>query len=162
MFFLISVSSKSKKTLNYFLSFLSNIDSKNSNLFIKYFPKQKTKKVITVLKSPHVHKKAQEQFEFRVCTKKLFINSLQHLKFLYFLKKVQNNIFPFISLKIEGCFYVKNKTNFIFIKMDPNKLNINFLNPDSSIYQEKNKSKLFIQYLNLLDCNGEYYLKQLN
>ena len=67
----ITVSSKSKETLKLFLAFLSKF--KHSNLIIKYFPKRKIKKFVTILKSPHVNKSAQEQFEFKINTKKLML-----------------------------------------------------------------------------------------
>lgn len=153
MFFFIQISSKNKETLQLFLMFLSKLE--NNNLFIKYFPKQKIKKFITVLKSPHINKSAQEQFEFRVYTKKLQISSPQHLKFLYFLKKSQISIFPFIKLKLEVIYNIKSNLNIISSRLDPIKLNTNFF------HQNNLKSQNLIQYFNLLDCYGEYYLKKL-
>ena len=95
MVFFIKISSKNKETLQLFLMFLSKLE--NNNLLIKYFPKQKIKKFITILKSPHINKSAQEQFEFRVYTKKLQISSPQHLKFLCFLKRVSGHTANFIN-----------------------------------------------------------------
>ena len=153
MFFLINISSKSKESLKLFLLFLAKLN--NENLTVEYFPKKKVKKVITVLKSPHVNKSAQEQFEFRIHTKKLSINSLQHLKFVYFLKKIQNTIFPFIKIKLEGYFIVKSQSDLISYSIEPNKLTINFFN-DKML-----DLKIVSQYFNLFDYNGEYFLKKL-
>ena len=163
MFFFIQISSKSKETLKLFLTFLSKFENNNFSLVIKYFPKQKIKKFITILKSPHVNKSAQEQFEFRVYTKKLFISSTQHLKFLYFLKKLQNNTFPFVRLEIKGCFNAKRQFNSILNQVEPNKLNTGFFitNMLNKNIQKKNSLNLLIKYFNLLDCNGEYHIKNL-
>ena len=151
--FSITISSKNKETLKSFLIFLSKF--KYNNLIIKYFPKQKIKKFVTVLKSPHVNKSAQEQFEFRVHTKKLLISSEQNFKFLYFLKKVQNNIFPLISFKIEGCFHEKDKQfTFKLNKLNPNKVNVAFFN-EVSKKTLKSKFLKIDKYIDLLDCHGE-------
>lgn len=157
MFFFIKISSKNKETLQLFLMFLSKLE--NKNLLIKYFPKQKIKKFITVLKSPHINKSAQEQFEFRVYTKKLRICSTQHLKFLYFLKKSQITIFPFINLKLEGIYNLKSQLNLISSKLDPVKFNTNFFNQNK--FKSNSQSQNLIQYFNLLDCYGEYCIKKL-
>jgi ribosomal protein S10 len=161
MVFFIKISSKNKATLQLFLMFISKLE--NNNLLLKYFPKQKIKKFITVLKSPHVNKSAQEQFEFRVYTKKLRVSSPQHLKFLYFLKKSQTTIFPFINLKLEGIYSVKSQLNLISSRLDPNKLNSSFFT--KSKFKKNMKKQYFrkslIKYFNLLDCYGEYRIKKL-
>nr|YP_010377388.1 ribosomal protein S10 [Nitzschia dissipata]QYB23075.1 ribosomal protein S10 [Nitzschia dissipata] len=157
MVFLIKVSSKNKETLKLFLLFLSKLE--NNNLLIKYFPKQKIKKFITVLKSPHVNKSAQEQFEFRVHTKKLKISSSQHLKFLFFLKKSQITIFPFINLKIEGIYSLESQLNLTSSKLNPNKFNNMFFS--QNMFKNDVKNPYLINYFNLLDGYGEYHIKKL-
>ena len=73
MFINIKISSKNKKSLQNFLKvFELFCEKKNlkSNTFIKYFSqKQKTSNIYTILKSPHVNKKAQEQFEYSIIFK---------------------------------------------------------------------------------------------
>ena len=156
--FYITISSKSKETLKLFLTFLSNYN----NLIIKYFPKQKIKKFVTVLKSPHVNKSAQEQFEFRVYTKKLFVSSEQSFKFLYFLKKVQNNIFPLLSIKVESFLYEKDKQfKYKLKRLNPDKINIKFFN-DVQKQTRMFKSLKLSKYIDLLDCYGEFNVKKLN
>jgi ribosomal protein S10 len=157
MFFFIQISSKNKETLKLFLRFLSKFDSSNLNLVLKYFPKQKIKKFITILKSPHVNKSAQEQFEFRVYTKKLFINSTQHLKFLYFLKKLQNTIFPFVNLKVKGSYNSKLTITSILNQLESNRLSVGFFSKNK--FKKNTDLMLFAQYFNLLDCKGEYIIK---
>jgi len=153
MVFFIKISSKNKETLQLFLMFLSKLQ--NNNLLIKYFPKQKIKKFITVLKSPHINKSAQEQFEFRVYTKKLQVSSPQHLKFLYFLKKSQINIFPFINLKLKWLYSVEFQLSLISNRLNPIKFNNKFFSKNNLIIQN------LLQYFNLLDCYGEYQIKKL-
>jgi len=73
-------------TLNLFYLFLKNIFIKYTFHFKSTFLKKK--KRITLLKSPHVHKKAREQFEM---SKFSFISNFSIPKsktteFLYFLK----------------------------------------------------------------------------
>jgi ribosomal protein S10 len=83
--------SLNKKSLILYNSFLLNIFNK---LNIKYsiinLPKKK--KIITLLKSPHVYKKARKQFEFN--TYKKIINIKINLKFntlkFLILNKPQN------------------------------------------------------------------------
>lgn len=156
--FYIKVSSKDNENLKKFLLFLYKF--KSNNLIIKYFPKQKIKKFVTILKSPHVYKSAQEQFEFRIYTKNLFISLEQHFKFLYFLKKVQNNIFPFINLKVKGVFGNQIiELNLRSNRLSPNKINIKFFN---NIVKQKSKHKSvkMKKYLNLFDGYGEIILKK--
>ena len=157
--FYIKVSSKHSENLKEFLLFIYKF--KNNNLVIKYFPKQKIKKFVTVLKSPHVYKSAQEQFEFRIHTKNLSVSLEQHFKFLYFLKKIQNNIFPFINLKTKSVF--DNKTIELDLRSNrsnPNRMNIKFFN---NIIKKNSKFKdiKVKKYLNLFDCYGELNIKKV-
>ena len=157
MFFYIKVSSKSKDNLKTFLSFFTNSEV-NSNLFIKYFPKQKVKKFVSVLKSPHVNKTAQEQFEYRVYTKKLSITSTQHFQFLYILKKIQRDIFPFINIKIKS-FYSRNKMlDHILTNMDSNNIPVTFLN-NKNFYNKNKCLNLLKTYFQFFDSYGELYFK---
>ena len=149
MYFFIKISSKDKQSLKSFLLFLSTFQ--NNSLILKYFPKQKFKKFVTVLKSPHVNKSAQEQFEFRVYTKNLVINSLQNLKFLYFLKKIQNNIFPFINIKVKMVYNKKTLISNVLDRSNPHQLNTKFL---------KKKPTKILSYLQLLECYGELKIIQ--
>jgi ribosomal protein S10 len=79
MFFHIKVSSKDKKVLENFGQFLSKLEMTSN--FLKSFSKQNTRKFVTILKSPHVNKTAQEQFEFRFYTKEFVISSFKPLTF---------------------------------------------------------------------------------
>merc|ERR1711862_878562 len=74
------------------------IVAKNKQILIYFFLFFKK---ITVLKSPHVNKKAQKKFEHRIFSKKISILVFNDMKFLIFLKKLKTKLFPEIRLKIE-------------------------------------------------------------
>ena len=95
----LTIASKTKKTLDDFLKFLNN---PRVNFFIikKNFKNKKTKKVFTILKSPHVYKTAQEQFQSNFFSKKITIHSNLTL-FLIFIKKIKNDLFPDLKTKIK-------------------------------------------------------------
>jgi len=61
--FKITIFSRNQHSVNKFFSlFINNVDS-NFTVIKKHFQNKRAKKIITILKSPHVNKKAQEQFE---------------------------------------------------------------------------------------------------
>ena len=79
MFLKFKVSSKDRHILKKFLSFLQKLTTPSTTL--KYFSKQKKRKVVTILKSPHVNKTAQEQFDYRFYTNEFLVNSTQPFTF---------------------------------------------------------------------------------
>ena len=164
MFFYLKISSKDEKILKKFLRLLAKINS--LPIFLKSFPKHKKKKVVTVLKSPHVNKTAQEQFEYRLFFKHFLIRSFKPFTFLLLLKKLKNTSFPSLNLEIKG-FLEKNKTQ---------KHTLNLINPDNvmlktmsyldlngnqcKVQHKKNLNFLFCKkYIQLFDLYGEVYLK---
>lgn len=155
MFFYIKISSKDKKVLEKFSWFLSRLET--STFILKSFSRQKTKKFITILKSPHVNKTAQEQFEFRFYNKSFLINSFQPLIFLFLLKKLKNLSFSGLDLEIKSLFKYDEK----------NKKFLKLLNPDNFILDSKeafirsySKNLLLKRYVQLFDCYGESFLGQ--
>jgi ribosomal protein S10 len=156
MFFHLKVSSKDNKVLEKFVQFLLKLTT--SPIVLKHFSKQKKRKFITVLKSPHINKTAQEQFEFRFYSKQFLINSFKPLTFFLILKKIKNLSFPGIKLEVKGLFD-KNKN-------DKNFLNV--INPDNIILKKKRNLKVKKQqyskpfqkkYIQLFDFYGEICLK---
>lgn len=152
MFFYLEISSKNKETFKKFLNFLLKL--KITNLKIKTISKQKLKQFTTVLKSPHVNKTAQEQFEFRIYKKKLIIKILKPFKLFYILKKLQNFSFPGINFKVNGCF-IENKFKDLITDLDPDFLNLFFF---INIFFYKNEEKTK-KYLQMLDIYGNICLK---
>ena len=96
------ISSKNKKSLDNFLKIFNEKFSIIDSTFIKKNYQKKLKKtVITILKSPHVNKTAQEQFEIRYLSRQIQIYTLRIFKFLIFLKKLKIYLFPSIHIKIK-------------------------------------------------------------
>ena len=107
MFFHIKVSAKDKKVLENFGQFISKLQLTSNSL--RLLSKRNLRKFVTVLKSPHVNKTAQEQFEFRVYTKEFIISSFKPLTLFLILKKVNDSSFSGLNLKIESLFKQNTK-----------------------------------------------------
>jgi ribosomal protein S10 len=155
MFFYIQLSAKNKSSLKKFLDFITKI--KDSNLIISSFSKKKVRKFLTVLKSPHVNKTAQEQFEFRIYSHKLRVKSLQSLKLLLTLKRIKKLSFPGVNLKIKSVFEKRKEPKSVLTGINPEKININFFNVLPNF--KNNRVKNINKYLQVLDCYGEYSIK---
>lgn len=145
MFFQLQILSKDKKVLETFINFFQNLQKTFSTWKVVFNSKKRD--VVTVLKSPHVNKTAQEQFEYRIYSKKIMINSFKPSIFLLVLKKIKSFSFPGISLKVTG---VCNKS-------DKLAKTLNLLDPKN--FYLSNDSKRFSKYIQLFDCQGETLLK---
>ena len=162
MFFYIKASSKDQKVLEKFSFFLSKLET--STFTLKCFSKQKKRKFITILKSPHVNKTAQEQFEFRFYSKRFLINSFQPLTFLFILKRIKNLSFSGLNLEVKSLLE-HNEKNKNFLKLiSPDNLTLS-VKPDCN--KQKLPKKSFTQnfllkkYIQLFDCYGEIFLKDI-
>jgi hypothetical protein len=102
-----------------FCKLFLKVTNVNFNIIKKYFKKKKESKILTILKSPHVNKKAQDQFEIKYFKKQLTIHSFHNIKFLYFFKNIKNNLF----------FNIKTKLKFNIAKNKTKKLKIQIINP---------------------------------
>lgn len=101
----IKLYSKDKKSLHYFLRFLKHsTKTQNFQLFFNLLRKEKRKKKITILKSPHVNKTAQEQFQYTVHSVEVSCYSWEIKKYLILLKKIKNQLFPDVKIRIDGDF----------------------------------------------------------
>jgi hypothetical protein len=94
------------------------------NILKKYFNKKKKTKKLTILKSPHVNKTAQEQFEIRFFSRQLNIYSPKSLKYLIFFKKIKNNLLSDIFVKINFFLDTKNENNLKLNIINPNNFRI--------------------------------------
>lgn len=151
MLFYIKVSSKDKQILNKFSKFLMKLETLPT--VVKGFSKQKKKKFITILKSPHVNKTAQEQFEFRFYSKEFLLNSVKPLTTFIVLKKIKDLSFPGVQFK------AKSLLNTINYQNKRNLLKV--FDPDVIIIDKNNLITSQKHYLQLFDCYGEAYLKDL-
>ena len=79
-----TICSIDKTLLGIYLTFLKNIFKKLNIVYTSTNLPLKIKK-ITLLKSPHVHKKAREQFEIKKFKKLFIIKNLKLSKYLIFI-----------------------------------------------------------------------------
>lgn len=120
--------SKNQNSLNNAFFFFFNNPS--LCLLKKYFQKKTKKHFFTVLKSPHVNKTAQEQFETRTFYKQLILYSPKKLQHLLFLKKIQSNLFSDVMIKIKILVNKKKNSNIESKIFNPNNFKTN-INQDS-------------------------------
>ena len=153
MFFHIKVSAKDKKVLENFGQFISKLHPTLNSL--QLLPNRNLRKFITVLKSPHVNKTAQEQFEFRVYSREFVLSSFKPLTLFLILKKINNLSFSGLNLKIENLF--KRNTKKTLTALNPDNVDLNTIEKfNLSKRQNFSSSKRYIQ---LFDCYGEMVLK---
>jgi ribosomal protein S10 len=105
---LFTIKSKNKKSIFNFLSFFKSVNKKKikSRIQKKTLKKKRSKK-ITLLKSPHVHKSAQTQFECRIYKNQISIVLLDTFDFLIIIKKLLNC--SFYDIKITINFFFKER-----------------------------------------------------
>ena len=155
MFFYIKISSKNNQALKNFFRFLAKLAS--SPTLLKYFSKQNKRKFVTVLKSPHVNKTAQEQFEFRYYSAEFLIDSFKPLTFFLFLKRVSSLSFPGIKLEVKSLLNPEKKSQSVLKVVNPDNITLNnvLLKLDNNTVVAQKK------YIKLFDSYGELYLKDL-
>lgn len=175
MFFYLKVSCKDARILKKFTTVLTKI--KSLSIFLKSFPTYKKRKFVTVLKSPHVNKTAQEQFEYRFYCKCFLIRSVKPLTFFSLLKKLKNLSFLGINLEVKGLFE-RNKANKHSLKMispdnmiltNTTKMSVNKqkfkINKQARVAQmvlnNSRGSLLLKKYIQLFDLYGEISLRNV-
>ena len=148
MFINIHIYSKNKLSILNYLKFLKKYLRKKKlkfkNIIIMFKKKTKTK-VFTVLKSPHVNKTAQTQFEQRLYKNQLTVYSSNYLKLIYFIKYFSEKNFSDVKLKIK---IIKNKNNNFILKKTTSFLNNSELQSTS--------------FLKILDSIGEVNFKKIS
>lgn len=141
----LNINANDKKFLNYFKKKLFfKIISLNNNFNLKNYliPTKQYNKTITILKSPHVNKKAQEQFIFTKF-KLLYCILIEKVgKFLKILKQINKKNNFNINLNVK--FYMSKKDS-----------NLLCINPDKL----KIKNNEF-SYLKIISIYGEFTLKK--
>jgi ribosomal protein S10 len=106
--FNVTITSRNKNSIYNFFLFFNKTTLCNLNARIKYLQKSVQKKRLTVLKSPHVNKKAQEQFEYRLFKKQFEIQTTKNFRYLVFLKKLNYHLFPDVHVKLK--FATRNRS----------------------------------------------------
>ena len=117
----IDLKSKDYKVINkfiYIFSFFVYEYDKECN--VKFFKRKTIKSLFSILKSPHVNKRAQEQFEFKYYNCRLTVSTLHYLKILLLLKvlniKFSQNIRFKTTLSINTKTQLFNSSSNIFFK----------------------------------------------
>ena len=160
----LTITSKTEESLKNFLVCLKNPNI-NYNVISRQFKKKTKKQKFSILKSPHVYKTAQEQFESRFFTSQINFYSNDTFKSLIFLKKIKNNLFPNIKIKIK---FSTNKT--LSRKVDkqifnPNNFKLNVLQKNlkrRKIRKNKETNYKKVEFLlKLFDTYGELTPKWL-
>ena len=170
---IITVNSKNKTILQKFLIFLQKrLPILNLQMILKYNKKEKKRKIITVLKSPHINKTSQEKFELTNYSLKISTNSFRTHKYLLYFKKLNNNLFPDVKIKTVICIQHKKKEQFkpFFLNLDMFVLNLDQMSKIQNCNSKRikkfdikdcNKGLLekTVNYLKILDCLGELDLQ---
>ena len=170
--FNIELFSKNKNSLIKFYRFFQQELKINATaaIGIKHLAKQTKTKKITILKSPHVNKTAQEHFKYRIFCNHFKLTSSKTFKLYTILKRVKNELFPDVWFRMSHSIKIFNKNTII----DPNLFNLNIktlvmpikkkqLHKSSSIHllfrsDKKKLLKKTVAYLMLFDCHGELFL----
>lgn len=162
----IQIISKNKVSIKHFIKVFNKL-LQNFNNITKYLKKKRKIKILTILKSPHVNKTAQEQFETRFYFSQINIRySTKNLHLLIFLKKLKNYVFPDIKIKVKFLIsyssirktqtQLLNPNNFDFQgfykKLPTN--NINFFKDQKSYYLVNNNFKQTQYLLKIFDIYG--------
>ena len=100
-YYYLKISSRNEKSLKNFLSFFFYNLKTKFNIIQKLVTTHNSKKIITLLKSPHVNKTAQEHFEVNTLSRQIMAKSFYLEKNLIFLKKFLNKLFQDISINLE-------------------------------------------------------------
>lgn len=166
----IKLYSKDKNSLKRFIQLLDNISNKWKNLTFVFKNIKKRKKKVTILKSPHVNKKAQTQFQITIFSVLIKYSSWELKKSYILLKKIRNYLFPNVKIKIEQTIQVKKervniKNHFLPKKIFYYKSTTNVLKKQknsllSFSHSKENKKILLektLQYLKILDHFGSAY-----
>lgn len=160
----ITITSTNPKSLTKFLNLFVKITETTELGLINKINRQKLKKkIITILKSPHVNKKAQEQFELSYFRYKFNLYFTKELKLALLFKKLQKNLFTDIRIKIKSISSKKTATNQKQKVMNP--LNIVFENSSFShvtainLKTPLNFTSFVKKAIKSLDIYGETFFK---
>ena len=127
MYLNIAIRSKNYNSLKSFLRIfktLTKTEELKLNKILKVFQHKRFKKVFTVLRSPHVNKSAQEQFEYNLFVKHVNIKSQQILKILIILKKIKTISFSDILVKLKFIINSKSKKDIFIYNLKSKKIRI--------------------------------------
>jgi ribosomal protein S10 len=144
--FCLFISTKNLHSLKKFLTFIQKHLFTVNSFVNKSFAIKKKKRIITLLKSPHVNKSAQEQFEIKTYLVQIDISSIDYNSFIILIKKTNNTLFPDVRLKVK--YICNNKTSIIkFKKVLNERLDVFRINNSATFLKFKQ-----LVLLKKLDC----------
>lgn len=163
---LLTASSSNEKSLNNFLELLKENFKNKQTSIIKIGRVIENKKIVTILKSPHVNKSAQEQFEKREKVVQIYLISENFNKTIITIKKILTTIFRDIKLTIKYLTNNKSNKNNVLSVFKNTNFKINYSNKipiNKSLLTKKIIEDLSIiklkTYLTILSNYGNTVLK---
>lgn len=166
-FYHLTFLSKNKNSLQRNFLFFMITSNLNFAVVKKYFQKKTKKQFITILKSPHVNKSAQEQFVSHKFSKQLTIFSSKNFQYTYLLKQIKSNMFSDINLRVKCSLNKQKDTSTKLQIFNPDNFHLNL---NENIFNQKkilsrtitpqknfqiNKVKKIKTFLKTLDIYGE-------
>lgn len=109
----LKIQSKNEKSLKIFVHFFFKHFKTKFIIIEKFSQIQNKRKIITLLKSPHVNKTAQDQFESHNFAKKIRIDGCFLKKLVIFLKNLLIELFQDVSISLK--FIINKKKNSLFL-----------------------------------------------
>ena len=107
----------------------------------------------TILKSPHINKSAQEQFEFRIFSRQVSVFSFQVFKLLVFFKRFHIKLFSDVRFQIN--LSINQSQNFDLYAFDPDDFQtlpfLEFTRPNIGDFND---------YASLFDIYGEFTIRK--
>jgi ribosomal protein S10 len=140
MIIYLYLKSKNLNSLKFFFKLFYNFCFKNCINYNKISKISNKVYFFSILKSPHVNKTSQSQFEYREFQKKIVFSTNNTVKTLIILKFFQVNLCSDVNVKIKMVSNSKKTKKFF----EPKKSQIITLNN--------------IKYLNMFDIAGERFL----
>jgi ribosomal protein S10 len=159
MYLNIGIRSKNYNSLKSFVrifKILTQTEELKLNKILKVFQKKRFKKIFTILRSPHVNKSAQEQFEYNLFAKHVNIKSHQILKTLIILKKIKTISFSDIELKIKFIINPKSKKDIFINNLKLKKIRIGSKKKNRKIFRDIDKFEQIKLYLVCLNLYGKF------
>jgi ribosomal protein S10 len=99
--FNISIQSKHKTYLTRFIKLFNSKSKTHFKSVKQYLQKKRNTSFFSILTSPHINKRAQEQFKTHRLKLQLKIQTLEPLKLIILLKRVYSQSLPNLRIKIK-------------------------------------------------------------
>ena len=172
--FSITIRSKDKNVMNYFIFFFFKFVSYNLSGVQRCFKNKININKFSVLKSPHVNKKSQERFKIVLFKQEFKLIIYKIFKSFIFLKKLFIDMFSKIDIQIDLVLLIQKILSLKIL--DTLNFNLKLLNSDKKIFKNYKLTKKFnllnnnsinkiilikisSQLFNILDLNGENFFK---